>query len=297
MRTVLGPFAPFPIRQWGRQLFGLPTAEQDVAARAAIMQAAVPYAIQITHHYLTCWIPGAPASLRGIRILELGPGRDFTPALILAGYGADVTLADLYLERWDPHYHPAFYRAVRDEVRRSRPEWPLDALDEVIARGDHWAGPIRTLRRSLERLSGIPDDSFDLTISNAVFEHLYDVPQALRELYRVTRPGGIGIHQIDYRDHNNYSRPLEFLTLPRYKLGRDREATRRGNRFRHHEFADMFRSAGFEIAELHPDAEADPEYLADVLPRLAPPYSAMSLGQLKPLGCRFHLSGQRKSPV
>src|SRR5262249_45877426 len=201
MRTVLRLVVPFGLRQWGRRLLGLPTAEQDAAARATILQAAVPYAIQITHNYLTCCTPGAPAALRGMRILELGPGRDFTPALIFAGYGADVTLADLYLERWDPHYPPAFYRAVRAEIRRSRPEWPLHGLDEVIDGGDHESGPLRTVRCSLERLRGVPDHSFDLTISNAVFEHLYDVPGALRELHRVTRRGGLGVHQIDYRDH------------------------------------------------------------------------------------------------
>lgn len=35
-----------------------------------------------------------------------------------------------------------------------------------------------------------PDESFDYAISNAVFEHIYDVDRALRELRRVLRPGG-----------------------------------------------------------------------------------------------------------
>jgi len=34
------------------------------------------------------------------------------------------------------------------------------------------------------------DDAFDVVISNEVFEHLPDLPAALRELARVTRPGG-----------------------------------------------------------------------------------------------------------
>ncbi len=34
------------------------------------------------------------------------------------------------------------------------------------------------------------DDAFDIVISNEVFEHLPDLPASLRELVRVTRPGG-----------------------------------------------------------------------------------------------------------
>jgi ubiquinone/menaquinone biosynthesis C-methylase UbiE len=41
------------------------------------------------------------------------------------------------------------------------------------------------------------DDSFDLAISNAAFEHFLDVPAVLSDLRRVLRPGGLiwaGIH-------------------------------------------------------------------------------------------------------
>jgi len=42
-----------------------------------------------------------------------------------------------------------------------------------------------------------PDNSLDLGISMAAFEHFLDVPQVVAELYRVIRPGGlvwVGIH-------------------------------------------------------------------------------------------------------
>src|ERR1044071_9286504 len=50
---------------------------------------------------------------RGLRILEIGPGHHFGPALLLASQGAHVTLADRFLASWDDPYHPAFYRALR----------------------------------------------------------------------------------------------------------------------------------------------------------------------------------------
>lgn len=38
------------------------------------------------------------------------------------------------------------------------------------------------------------DASMDVVISNEVFEHVLDYPQAIAELHRVTRPGGVFLH-------------------------------------------------------------------------------------------------------
>ena len=35
-----------------------------------------------------------------------------------------------------------------------------------------------------------PDDTFDAAVSTQVYEYVADIPRALGELYRVTRPGG-----------------------------------------------------------------------------------------------------------
>lgn len=43
----------------------------------------------------------------------------------------------------------------------------------------------------LSRLDGIPDSSFDVVGSDAVFEHLKDLPKVLGQFHRVLRPGGM----------------------------------------------------------------------------------------------------------
>src|SRR5262249_15610456 len=138
----------------------------------------------------------------------------FAHLLILAGFGAKITAADPFLQKWQPHYHPYFYRAFRREVVATRPTWPVYVLDEVIAREDHCISPLRALCCGLERLEGVPDDSCALTVSVAVSEPTADVAQAAGELFRVPRRGGVGLHQFDSRDPRDFSRPLEFLTLP-----------------------------------------------------------------------------------
>jgi hypothetical protein len=70
----------------------------------------VRYAVQAARIYLDLCKRCRP-DLIGLRYLELGPGADFAPQLVLASHGVDVTLADKYLSQWDASYHPMFYEA------------------------------------------------------------------------------------------------------------------------------------------------------------------------------------------
>jgi len=280
------------IRHWRHRLVGRfqqePAVERAPPAYPALTEA-VEYAISLTNAYLTNRVPGGPECLAGRRILELGPGRDFTPALVMTGYGAQLTLADLYLEKWDAEYHPLFYRRVRQRIAETYPQWPLTAIDQVIERNDHWGGRLRTLRCGLERLAGVPDQSFDLTFSNAVFEHLYNVPQALRELYRVTKPGGTGSHRVDFRDHRDFERPLEFLCQADFIRTLDKGNTEHGNTLRPHEMEHIFLEVGFKVEEFYADMLADPAYLAEVRPRLLGRFRQFTDEQLRVISVRFRV--------
>lgn len=256
----------------------------------SLANSAAEYAVSLTQAYLQHGIPGAPRSLAGKHVLELGPGRDFTPALVMTGYGAQVTVADLYLEKWNAEYHPFFYRQVRQRIVETHPDWPVSAIDQVIERNDHWGGSLRTRRCGLERLTRISNQSFDVTISNAVLEHLYDVPRALRELYRVTRVGGVGSHQVDFRDHRDFSRPLEFLCEADFVRTVDREGTGCGTTLRPCEMQALLREIGFMVDAFSPDSFAEPAYLADVRPRLLEGFRHFSDEQLRPVGGLFLIS-------
>jgi len=59
---------------------------------------AVDYAVQIDKDYL-CKLETHDIPLSGLRYLELGPGANFAPQLVLPSLGARVTLADKYLSR------------------------------------------------------------------------------------------------------------------------------------------------------------------------------------------------------
>jgi SAM-dependent methyltransferase len=54
-------------------------------------------------------------------------------------------------------------------------------------------GVIRVIPSGTYRLP-FEDDTFDVVVSNQVFEHVMDFDVAIGELRRVTRPGGVGFH-------------------------------------------------------------------------------------------------------
>jgi SAM-dependent methyltransferase len=66
---------------------------------------------------------------------------------------------------------------------------------------DAWGTDIALPYQHSERISLIesgrskfPDGWFDLVISQEVFEHVTDISSVARELWRITKPGGSGLH-------------------------------------------------------------------------------------------------------
>jgi SAM-dependent methyltransferase len=225
--------------------------------------------------------------IEGAAILELGPGRNFGLALILASQGANVTVADRFLSKWDHRYHSAFYKALRE-----RWEGPGDALDATIRSAGHALIP--AISSGAERLASLQAKSVDAVISHAVLEHVSDLPAVCRELARITRPGGVHIHQIDFRDHRDFSRPLEFLTMPdgEFAAGLHDTYWEQGNRWRPSEVLQLVQDHGFDILAIGVDTMISDRYLAEFLPRLwASPskYHDWPKEDLAILGVRFTL--------
>jgi SAM-dependent methyltransferase len=93
----------------------------------------------------------------GARALDFGCGSGNVTAH-LVDLGMDVTAADL---------SPDFLRTVEQRFR------------------------VRTLQLNGRDLAGVPDASFDLVAAYSVLHHIPDYLAAVRELARVTGPGGI----------------------------------------------------------------------------------------------------------
>jgi SAM-dependent methyltransferase len=123
---------------------------------------------------------------------------------------------------------------------------------------------------SIEELSGVADQSIDIVLSYDVLEHLYDLNSAFSQMARITKPGGFGLHKVDFRDHRDFSRPLEYLLLSEKEFSREFKERHGecGNRYRPREMWRLLESVGFEVKEFRPDINVEEEYLSEFLGRL-----------------------------
>jgi SAM-dependent methyltransferase len=152
------------------------------------------------------------AGLQGKRVLDLGCGQRFSFALQCAAAGAEVKALDVDYVRPDPlplafqrmWRHNGLKRAAKSTLRRV-------LFDPQYYRSleSHSGRPLRDDRSTIDFVVAdptgtnypLPAGSFDLIVSNAVLEHVRDVPRYAEEVARLLVQGGYFYGII----HNFYS--------------------------------------------------------------------------------------------
>ena len=213
---------------------------------------------------------GPPLSaLSGLDVLELGPGPSLGPAVLLACGGARITVCDRFATRWDDQYHPAVLRALLPMIEGIAPA-SGEPIRRLLTAGAFLPEVVRVVECAAENLERLESQSADVVLSNAVLEHLADVPKAFGGFAHVGRPGSVGLHQVDFRDHRDFARPLEYLTLSNADFDRlfDERMAECGNRWRAQPMAAAFNAAGLAVRSFQPNMSVDPTYLADLKPRI-----------------------------
>ncbi len=252
---------------------------------------AVDFAINNVGYFLDFLPDKNPAYLTGKTILEIGPGQDFGIPLVLMGFGVSkAVLIDRFFCEWDEKFHPEYYRRLLKKAETRYPGIEFEDLKNVIKNNRHTAERLQLLAAGLENVAAIPDASVDISYSNACFEHLADAPVAIKELGRITKQGGLGFHQIDFRDHRNFEKPLEFLAMPDWIFKRTFVLSKHflGNRYRSSHFARFFGESGFQHS-FSPELFAEPAYLDDILNRANPEFRKMPMDAIRVLAGRFFL--------
>lgn len=256
---------------------------RDVAADAR-------YELSIAESYINT-LPEGRASLQGKSVLELGPGLSFGTILILRAFGArSAHVSDRFLAPFHADYHPKVYRLLAEMVREKYPDVDSSILLQAAEKG-HVPEIVETCDKPLEELSNV-FQNIDITVSNAVFEHLYDQFQAIKVLHAITAEGGIGLHQVDFRDHRDFLRPLEYLFLNDIEFADLFEVSHGecGQRTRPFQLEAMFHNAGFRTVVFHANISADSAYLDDVRQRLG--YAPINLYGYMPQDYLIPISGQ-----
>jgi SAM-dependent methyltransferase len=245
------------------------------------------YNINIANAYGAIWSKHGTKNVAPV-VLELGPGTNIAQGVAFVMRGARKYHAlDIYK---DPKFHePAPYEAVAALVAAVSPASVKTAAGGIFSVADGMA------RFNPERLEFLyPRQSYDIPLaagaldyafSNAVFEHVSDPEATIKALRRVLKARGLTAHQIDMRDHRNFSRPLEYLKLDPAEWGKVQAKLAphlHQNRWRLAQYRESFRRNGFDIVAV--DVNARVPVTEEVRAGLHPDFREYSLEDLSAVG-------------
>lgn len=203
-------------------------------------------------------------------VLEVGPGPDYAWTMVMACLGAQCHVVDPFVPVWSDSYHPRFFRSLAKRLQSLPRFQTVDPIEQLInAGGFNHSDVITRYNVALEELDA-PSNSFDLVLSAAVGEHLYDIEGAFGRLVRATAVGGYEIHIIDLRDHRDFSKPLEHLLLSEKDYSKEfvMRHGECGNRHRSTDFLSVFNRLGMQMISCESTSQIDAKYLEEFIPRL-----------------------------
>jgi len=231
-------------------------------------------------------------SLNAKRILELGPGDNLGVALkFLAVGAAKVVCLDRFYSKRNAAHERQIYQALRESLgadERSRFDDALNLAGEVQFNPEKLQS---VYGASLEEFAAkLADEKFDLIISCAVLEEIYDPDPVFAAMDKLLAAGGNLVHVIDLGDYgmfrNQGMHPLTFLTISERVYKRMASDSGLPNRKRFGYYVDKMKELGYEskffVTSVLPEGRLEPaaEYapgrfkrdsnlVADIRPKLA----------------------------
>jgi SAM-dependent methyltransferase len=182
-------------------------------------------------------------------VLELGPGDSILSGLVARSMGAaKAWLVDAgAFADTDPIACQRTLTLLKQAGHIDLNIYDVTSVSEILERTN-----VTYLTRGTASLTDIPDASIDFFWSQVVLEHvpLNEFPEFLRQLRRIVKPNGIGVHSVDFRDHlsnglNNLRFSSETWEGPMF-----RRSGFYTNRIRPGAMLALFREADFEVAVL-----------------------------------------------
>jgi SAM-dependent methyltransferase len=160
-------------------------------------------------------------SVTGKRILELGPGDNLGVALkFLAAGAASVVCLDRFYSKRNVEHEREIYKALRESLSGE----DQTRFDQAVTLTEN----VKFNPQKLETVYGVSleefadslardHEKFDLIVSCAVLEEIYDPDPVFAAMDRLLAQGGSLVHVIDLGDYgmfrNQGMHPLTFLTI------------------------------------------------------------------------------------
>lgn len=188
------------------------------------------------------------------RAAEVGPGDNCGIGLALIGDGCDsVDLVDRFYSRRDKDQHQEIYHELIARSARLR------TLMGNATKEEDFTGINRRYGKSASSEEFfVSNRGYDLIVSRAVLEHVYDPVLSLTRMAAALNSGGYMLHVVDLRDHGMFTDvgfpPTKFLEIPRFIYREMTQAVGRPNRVPlsayRRAIADCALSATFKITHL-----------------------------------------------
>jgi SAM-dependent methyltransferase len=208
---------------------------------------------------------------RGVAV-DLDPIQDEKAAL--------SALADLVAFMLiDPHRILADYPIARQSILDNIASFDLAKLGS----GDH-DGVDRdrlSFRQETVHSLSLEDSEADVVYSNSFLEHISRAEAGVAELSRITRPGGMGIHNIDLSDHRRYGDSSHHM-LAFLQDDSGEELVGESNRLRLPDFVRMFEHQGFDVLATRVYHSADMS--EELRSTFIEPFRSMNLADLEAAG-------------
>jgi SAM-dependent methyltransferase len=226
---------------WGvRQRLGRIESDSGSTHRTVAIEDSVTYVEEVFHDYRTY---GGLDHIGGTAA-EVGPGDNAGVALLLQWAGCQtVDLVDRFRSRRNPDQQKLIYQAL---AHRHQPDSLPGNWDDERLPGITWR-----LGSSAEdffaRYAQEGQPGYDLIVSRATLEHLYDPLDAIRSMAACLKHGGRMVHKVDFRDHGMFTPAHPELTFLRFPAVLYREMTRRSgrpNRVLLHRYRDLAEDLG-----------------------------------------------------
>jgi len=232
----------------------------------------------------------APSDLQGKRILEIGFGDNAGVALKFIAAGAEfVACVDKFYARRDRVKEREIYSALReglDEPAKARFDRAISLSDELQINSERIKCLYGVSVEEAEELT--KEKPFDLAISRAVLQQIYEPEATLRALDKLLAPGGFMLHKIDLSDQgvfrNHGMHPLTFLTIPEWKYRLMADGSGKSNRKLINYYTQKLEQMGYDVKVLVTDiigrsgkgdlwppvqpAQLTSEHVSDALPLL-----------------------------
>lgn len=255
------------------------------------IEESISFTIENTKEFLTFLPSSSSDYLKNKTILEIGPGQNIGFALLIMGFGIkNYYIIDRFFYHQLDEESLLYYKSLLNKAKIEFPEINFKELELIIKKASFHIPNLHIINKSLEETNEIPHNSIDISFSNACFEHLYDTEKAINNLQRMTISGGLGFHQVDFRDHRDFDKPLEFLTMSNFMFNQFLTLSKacHGNRVRPFEFIEIFEANNF-ITEFRTFQKVDDTYLKKVKKYFIKKYRQMDDEKLRPLSGRFYI--------